>query len=56
MTANTQYKAKCQKCKKTFKTFGIDRNFTIIKKFQCFSFCPKCSKKLEKMVEEWLKK
>ncbi len=55
MTAFTQYKAICQKCNKAFKTFGMDKTFTIVKNCQCFSFCPKCSKELGKIVEKWIK-
>ena len=55
MSVFVQYKAKCQKCGKEFKTFGLMEEFTFIKKYQAFELCRKCSKELGKLAGKWLK-
>ena len=54
MAVLRQFKAKCEKCKKEYKTFGSFDDLAIVEKHIVYSFCKKCSKELKKILDEWL--
>ena len=54
MAVLQQFKAKCEKCKKEYKTFGSFDDLAIVEKRIVYSFCEKCSKELKKILDEWL--
>ena len=45
----------CKKCGKKYKSFSGMENWAILDKGLFLPFCKECSKKLKKIVDNWMK-